>query len=194
MDEFPFSDEQLRGLTPAQILQLRELHAGNVQAQNALAPVDHRMFTRDAAATGGPIAALAIGVASPFYQMMKALGVGKDAQTSDPSFKQFVEGYKGLGEGLMDWSKSKVKTTVKNPMGVGATDKHQAFLDNLRSLSPDDQRLFMAQQLSAGVPDTRTTFEHPGNDLTWPMNEQTGMMEMIQAERAKKKKLLEQPL
>lgn len=190
MDDFPYRDEQLRGLTPAQILQLRELYAGNVQAQNKMAPVDHRMFTRDAVAAGGPITALAVGMASPFYQMMKVLGVGRDAQTSDPSLKQFVEGYKGLGEGLMDWSKSKskVKTKVKSS---GATPGQQTFLDNLRDANADVQRQFIAEQLSTGLPDTAVSFDESPVDVYEP---QTPVMEMVMAERAKKKKMLEQPL
>jgi hypothetical protein len=72
------------------------------------------MFTRDAAATEGPLAALGIGLVSPFYQLKK-LGDYKnmqyqpqDAQTSEPSWDQFVQGYQGLGEGLHDWVKNKL--------------------------------------------------------------------------------------
>ena len=134
MNELDFSqypDELLRSLSPSQIIELRKLMAGNQAAQNRLSSVDHRMFTRDAAATEGPLAALGIGLVSPFYQMKK-LGDYKnmeyqppDNQTSEPSWQQFIEGYKGLGEGLGDWAKNKADgyQTSVNGISEWATNK-----------------------------------------------------------------------
>jgi hypothetical protein len=111
-----------------------------------------------------------------------------ESETSQPSWQQFVEGYKGLGEGLMDWSKSKVKTKVRNPLGDGATSNQQAFLDKLRDLPPDMQREFIAQQLSIGVPDTQVQYPNVMPDR------QPDVMAMVREQRAKARNLLARPL
>jgi hypothetical protein len=116
LNELDFSrypDELLKSLSPSQIIELRKIMAGNTAAQNRLAPIDHEMFTRDAVATEGPLAALAIGAATPLYQLSKMQygphSAGSvDSETSQPSWEQFVAGYRGLGSGLRDWTRNKL--------------------------------------------------------------------------------------
>lgn len=117
---FDIDPKVLRKMTPSQILELRKIYAGDVEAQNLLAPADHYLFGRDVAATEGPLAALAVGAVAPAYYPIKALakklgvGMGDDpTQTSDPSWDQLKSAYAGLGAGLLDWSKSKIKTKVR---------------------------------------------------------------------------------
>lgn len=114
---FDIDPKVLRKMTPSQILELRKIYAGDVEAQNLLAPADHYLFGRDVAATEGPLAALAVGAVAPAYYPIKALakklgvGMGDDpTQTSDPSWDQLKSAYAGLGAGLLDWSKSKART------------------------------------------------------------------------------------
>jgi len=115
---FEIDPKELRKLTPSQILKLRELYSGDVEAQNLLAPADHYIFGRDVAAND-PLTALAVGAVAPAYYPIKGLakklgiGMGDDpTQTSDPSWDQLKSAYAGLGAGLMDWGKEKLKKRV----------------------------------------------------------------------------------
>ena len=117
---FEIDPKELRKLTPSQVLQLREMYAGDTEAQNVLAPVDHYLFGKDVASTD-PLAALGVAAVAPAYYPIKGLakklgiGMGSDPnQTSDPSWDQLKSAYEGLGAGLFDWNKSKVKTRVRS--------------------------------------------------------------------------------
>ena len=112
------TDEELLGLDPIEILRMRYANPFNRMAQNRLAPIDHQIFTREAAREGGPLTALALGLAAPAYYVKKKVFAG-DEFTSDPSMEQIRREYIGLGQGLKDWHQSKVKTRVRkkeNPL------------------------------------------------------------------------------
>jgi len=68
--------------------------------------------------------------------------------------------------------------------------KQMAFIAKLRTLSPEDQRMFIAQQLSQGVPDTSVQFQHPGVEKL----DQSSIMDIIRRQRGKAQGLLNQPL
>lgn len=89
--------------------------------QNALAPYEHRAFTREAVQDSAvPIgAAIGLAAAIPGYQASKALGMEKSR--SDPSLKQAVEGYKGIAEGLGNVIKKpweEAWNSVKQAVGI----------------------------------------------------------------------------
>jgi hypothetical protein len=198
-----WSAENLAKLTPEQILKLRHMMAGNLGAQNKLAPVDHRMFTRDAAATEGPLAALGIGMVSPFYQLKK-LGnyrdmqyVPEDPEQSEPSWDQFIQGYQGLAEGLGDWGKRK-KNKLAELFGtkesglshqMGLKEKQKAFINKLRMAPREQQLQFMAEQLSTGIPDTEVRHQLPIE-----RNEQEPLADMLYAQRKKVEAMSRRPL
>ena len=68
--------------------------------------------------------------------------------------------------------------------------KQLAFIAKLRGLGSNQQREFIAQQLSQDTPDTMTQFKHPGIEKL-----DTGTdMEIILRQRQKAQDLLRQPL
>ena len=67
-------------------------------AQNAIAPYEHRAFTREATQEN-PLAALSLSLGIPVYQLAKMLGL-TDSR-SDPSLEQAKQAYIGVGEGLL---------------------------------------------------------------------------------------------
>jgi hypothetical protein len=208
-----FDQKELRKLTPAQILELRRLNAGNTEIQNELAPADHYLFGKDVGSQG-LLPALAVGAAAPAYYPIKGIakklgiGMGDDpTQTSDPSWDQLLSAYEGLGAGLMDWSKSKVKTRVRQPAGllpqndtdvtsglfqpIGLKEKQMAFLDKLRTVPREQQLQFMAEQLSRGVPDTDVRFEAPQDQY---IGTPEPLIDMLRAQRKKVEAMSRRPL
>jgi hypothetical protein len=158
---FDMTPEELRKLTPSQIVKLREMDAGVKDAQDVLAPADHYIFGQDIARNVGPHAALAVGAVAPAYYAGKVLArqfglpilQGDDpTQTSDPSWEQLFSAYAGLLSGTADWgmdrfkdvtnvfNKGKVTNKVRPPAG-------DAWGQGVESLSPTEekQRAFIAK-------------------------------------------------
>jgi len=67
--------------------------------QDQIAPYEHRAFAREWAQESPVMAGLSLPFAIPAYSIYKALGLS-DAR-SQPSMEEIIQGYKGLGEGLL---------------------------------------------------------------------------------------------
>lgn len=70
----------------------------NYPDQNAIAPYEHRAFAREWAQESPVAAGLSLPFAIPAYSLYKLFGA--DAR-SQPSMEEIMQGYKGLGEGLL---------------------------------------------------------------------------------------------
>ena len=82
-------------LSHAQLLTMRQ----NYPDQNAIAPYEHRAFAREWAQESPVMAGLSLPFAIPAYSLYKALGLGNSR--SKPSMEEVMQGYTGLGEGLL---------------------------------------------------------------------------------------------
>ena len=69
------------------------------ERQNELAPYEHRAFAREWAQESPVLAGLSLPFAIPAYTLYKSLGFGNSR--SQPGINQVIQGYKGLGEGLL---------------------------------------------------------------------------------------------
>jgi hypothetical protein len=69
------------------------------EQQNELAPYEHRAFAREWAQESPVMAGLSLPFAIPAYSIYKALGLSDSR--SQPSLDEVIQGYKGLGEGLL---------------------------------------------------------------------------------------------
>jgi hypothetical protein len=67
--------------------------------QDQLAPYEHRAFARQWAQESPVMAGLSLPFAIPAYSIYKAIGLGNSR--SKPSIDEIIQGYKGLGEGLL---------------------------------------------------------------------------------------------
>lgn len=84
--------------------QMRVQAGGDPQAQAAISPFEHRAYARDEV-QGNPLNALLYGAGLiPGYQAAKMVGlIPTDSQSTGPSWDQFIQGQKGVGEGLSNW-------------------------------------------------------------------------------------------
>jgi hypothetical protein len=90
------------GLDWSALYQLRMQYEKDREMQNALAPLEHRLYAKEyVKANPGMMAPLKMGVMIPGYQALKWLQarMGKK-EWSDPSWAQMMEGYRGIGEGM----------------------------------------------------------------------------------------------
>jgi len=91
--------EALTKAPHAALFSLREQVANPAQ-QIELAPLEHRAFAREVVAEN-PLMAISLLFGIPAYQVAKRLGLRPNATPA--SQEQLIQGYKGLGEGLMRW-------------------------------------------------------------------------------------------
>jgi len=109
--------EDLGRLPHAELLGRRlNLPAGtSMPEQQQLAVAEHRAFAREWTQESPVAATLSLPFAIPAYSVAKYLGrtfqipALYDKQTTDPSFKEITEAYKGLGEGLGEVYKKRKK-------------------------------------------------------------------------------------
>ena len=87
-----------------QLLALRRTQGfTDPMSQQLLAPYEHQAFAREYASQG-PIQATGVAAATPAYAAAKGLGVlGSRSGSSDP-LAQILAGFKGAGQGLMQWA------------------------------------------------------------------------------------------
>ena len=78
------------------LLRLREY--APAQTQGLLSPYEHRAFARELVQEN-PLSALSLLGAIPAYQLYKLTGMS--GARSSPSWDQILQGYLGLGEGLL---------------------------------------------------------------------------------------------
>jgi hypothetical protein len=193
-----WTDEQLKAMSFEDIRRLRELFPDKA-AQNRLAPFDRSSYVLDQMRSFGPQAGL-LGLGSPLFELLKALpGTNNMGSRSDPSMANAMAGISAFGQGLNEWNQSKVTNKVKPPVsdawGQGVESlspleaKQRAFIGKLRSASPEDQRQFIAEFLSTGVPDSEVQYPSPA----YPES-QAAVMDMVRQQRAKARNLLGMPL
>ncbi len=106
-------------------LYMARYNATTQQGQDKLANAEHRAFAREAVGEN-PLMALPIAAAIPVYQTAKAAGA-TDSRSSS-SVTQMVEGFKGIGEGLvknlgklMPWEMA--QEAIRNPPSWLGIDK-----------------------------------------------------------------------
>ena len=99
LSQIPPEDE-LAGMTHSGLIALRNKLATQ-QLQNKVAPFEHRAFARESV-TENPLMALSLALATPAYQISKALpkSVTGNKSRSEPSLEQLKQGFIGIGEGL----------------------------------------------------------------------------------------------
>lgn len=88
----------LGDLSHQELMRLRNKYSDSKAMQNALAPLEHRAYAREAV-QNNPLMAASLIPAIPAYQLVKMLGLM--GARSDPSLAQIIEGYKGVGQGLL---------------------------------------------------------------------------------------------
>ncbi len=87
----------LANLDHATLYRMRE-RAREQAMQDLLAGYEHRAFAREAVQEN-PLMAVPIGLATPLYQASKLLPGNKSR--SNPSWDQMLQGFTGVGEGLL---------------------------------------------------------------------------------------------
>lgn len=87
--------QQMAGMSHAQLYQMRA--GAPAEAQNVISPYEHQAFAREATEEN-PFLALPIATAAPLYQVYKAVMGAR----SQPSMDQVLQGWKGVGEGLVN--------------------------------------------------------------------------------------------
>jgi hypothetical protein len=119
-------DLDLSQLPHAQLYQMRGgIPEEEQRLQNKVAAAEHRAFARESTAERGVLNALSLGVAIPAYTAAKmlaeiertglplvdvALKVAKEKDLlpgkarSEPSASEVIQGYYGLGEGLLKYA------------------------------------------------------------------------------------------
>jgi hypothetical protein len=88
-------EEQLAQMDHDQLYRAR-YYAKDQTSQNKLAKAEHRAYAREAV-TENPAMAIPIGLATPLYQLYKALIPGS---RSEGSLDQALSGLIGVGEGI----------------------------------------------------------------------------------------------
>ena len=102
-----YTDEDLLGMSFLDLVKLREENKSK-EAQNRLAPFEHRAFVKYATEEDGPgMGALLAGSALPYY-LAKRLSGNNFGARSDPSLEQVGRGFEGFGEGLKGWGRNKL--------------------------------------------------------------------------------------
>ena len=83
------------------LYELRMKFAGNPQAQELIAPYEHRAYAREEAASN-PVSALGYAtLLVPGYQLAKMAHLTPvDDMSTGPSMKQLMSGIQGAGEGF----------------------------------------------------------------------------------------------
>lgn len=101
MNAGPLTDEQLAGMSHAQLIMLRDKMAGNQEAQTRIAPFEHQAFAREFTKERPVTGTLGLMGAIPLYQLAKMGGMMQGDNTSTPaSLNQLTRGYKGIAQGL----------------------------------------------------------------------------------------------
>jgi hypothetical protein len=80
-------------------LELLRLRQQNPHLQDLLAPYEHRAWAREYVAENPVTGLLGASALIPLYQMYKL--TGQSGARSAPSIEQVIQGYKGVGEGLL---------------------------------------------------------------------------------------------
>ena len=102
-----YTDEDLLGMSFLDLVKLRE-ESKSKEAQNRLAPFEHRAFVKYATEEDGPgMGALLAGSALPYY-LAKRLSPTNFGARSDPSMEQVGQGFAGFGEGVKSWGRNKL--------------------------------------------------------------------------------------
>lgn len=109
----PWTDAELSGMSFLDLVKLREQNPGK-EAQNHLAPYEHQAFVRYTTQEDGPLMGGLLAAGGVPYYMAKKMSPSNFGARSDPSLQQVGAGLLGFGQGLQDWSASKVKTRVRD--------------------------------------------------------------------------------
>ena len=101
--KYPFVlPQNASDMTWEQLNNLRLQNAGNQDAQNKIAPFEHRAYAREQV-TQNPLMAPVYAAAIPAYQAAKAVGlIPTDNMSTSPSLAQVGQGFTGIGEGLLN--------------------------------------------------------------------------------------------
>jgi len=96
------SEKELAKMDLDSIIKLRFAYKGDLEAQEKLAPYDHRAFMRETVKKN-PLTAPAFAILVPGYEVAKSIGL--DVSTTDEpatpaSIKSMSEGFRGIVEGL----------------------------------------------------------------------------------------------
>jgi len=82
------------------LLRLRESLPADDPRQRILAPLEHAAFAREWTMENPAVAIPSLAVAIPGYSLAKLMGYGNE-RTTPASLREVVQGYKGMGSGLM---------------------------------------------------------------------------------------------
>ncbi|GAB3253173.1 hypothetical protein [Chitinimonas naiadis] len=93
------SDDILAQMSWDALLELRKQYDGDKEAQNRLAPFEHRAYAREAVMAEPIRAGIGQSIMIPLYTLAKAAGI--QSGRSDPSLKEIIQGYAGVGDGLI---------------------------------------------------------------------------------------------
>jgi soluble lytic murein transglycosylase-like protein len=94
----PWEEAALATSSHAKLSGLRNA-AKTQEEQNEIAPYEHRAYARETV-TDSPLAAVPLAAMVPLYQASKAMGF--ENSRSEASMEQVSQGYKGIGEGLVE--------------------------------------------------------------------------------------------
>lgn len=101
--DYDTSSNQFANLPWNDLYQMRA-QSQDPQVQNLISPFEHRAYAREEVQSN-PINALLYGAGLiPGYQIAKAIGLQPGSRTG-PNWEQFIQGQKGVGEGLSNWWK-----------------------------------------------------------------------------------------
>ena len=87
-------------MSHADLLSLRNSLANDDPRHREIAPFEHRAFAREWAQESPLLASASLPFAIPAYTAAKALGAV--SARSPASLDEMTEGYRGLGEGLLE--------------------------------------------------------------------------------------------
>lgn len=113
------SDQQLAQMSHENLYNARQAAeaAGNTALDIRLAPFEHQAFAREFTTEHPLLAGASLSFAIPAYAAGKVLNLdglmnhltGDTGPTTPPSLDQIIQGYRGIGQGLIanlpDWSK-----------------------------------------------------------------------------------------
>lgn len=109
-----------------QLMRIRLDPKTTLEEQKQVAPYEHRAFAREWTQEQPLIAPASLAVATPLYQVAKAVGLtSKDSTSTGPSLEQVKQGYKGISEGVekaivepwkMGWQKLRQYATGENSL------------------------------------------------------------------------------
>lgn len=117
--------EQMAQMSHSDLIQLRDKNPSK-EAQDAIAPYEHRAFAREYVAENPVTGTLGMIGAIPGYQVAKAAGLTKSR--SGASVDQAVEAAKGVGEGV-----AKAADKIVNPWEIDWNPVGQKALEAIKT-------------------------------------------------------------